>query len=136
VFSVPATMNLPVLCRTHCTLHSSRRPVFSDSFVPLSESGDAEKWLAAGKPAAVTFFDGDRGTTRREVPHRSIVLCERRGKSWVLQIPGAGSWTKPYSGSACEKSVDARTEAMLARDLARSAAVHESQVSDSNKAGV
>jgi hypothetical protein len=108
--------------RTHTSLYSARRPSFSDTFVQLSQSGEVEKWLAAGKPAAVTFFDSDGKPTRREVPHRSIVLCERRGKSWVLQIPGAGVWTKPYACSACEKSVDARTDAMLARDLARSAA--------------
>jgi hypothetical protein len=113
--------NYDGMFRTHTTIFSTVQPSFSDTFVQLSQSGDVEKWLAAGKPAAVTFFDGDGKPTWREVPHRSVVLCERRGNSWVLQIPGAGAWTKPYSGSACEKSVDARTEAMLARDLVRSA---------------
>ena len=106
--------------RTHTTLHSSRRPMFSDTFIPLSKSGTVEKWLA-GAGASIAFTtDGD--TCRRDVPHGAIVLCERRGNLWVLQIPGAGAWSKPYSASACERSVDARADAMLARDLARSAA--------------
>jgi hypothetical protein len=136
IYSLAAPKEFVGTFRTHTSLYSSRQPTFSDTFVPLSKSGDVEKWLAAGKPAAVTFFDGYGKPTRREVPHRSVVLCERRGDSWVLQIPGAGAWAKPYSGSACEKSVDCRTEAMLARDFVRSAAIHESQVSDSNKAGI
>jgi hypothetical protein len=108
--------------KTHQTILSSTPPRF-ESFTRLSASGAVEKWLA-GKGGEIVFTS-DRGEPcRRDVRQGGIVLSERKGGLWVLQVPGAGGWTKPYSANGREKSIDSQSDAMLARDLARSASAY------------
>lgn len=112
--------------RTHIDLVSTTPPKMS-AFTKLQDSDHhTQKYLALADAEIVFTCDGE--TCRKDVEQGAIVLCEHRDGVWILQVPGAGAWAKPYSGSACERSVDARADAMLARDLARSsAAVDKSQ---------
>jgi hypothetical protein len=108
--------------KTHQTLYSSTPPKF-ESFTRLSASGTVEKYLT-GKGAEVTFTDTGE-PSRRDVPQGAIVLSEREGGLWVLQVPGAGTWAKSYAANGRERNIDAKAEAMLARDLVRSASAED-----------
>lgn len=117
--STGVTVTQGYVFKTHQIVYSSTRPKF-ESFTRLSPSGSVAK-LLAGKGAEMMFTSDTGELSRREVPQGSIVLSERKGALWMLQIPGCGSWTKPYSANGRETNVDAKSDRMLARDLARSA---------------